>query len=138
MVNELEQIRLLTTVKYQQSQAAIAALSAREAELRVELQRLKGLTQETQAQQPEHAQIRAIGADVIWLRWLGQAQRQLNIALAQVLAEKEGLMAAHRRAHGKKLVAENLVDQAGKTRRQKAREQTLERAITHVISNEKR
>jgi len=138
MVNELEQIRLLTTVKYQQSQAAIATLSAREAELRVELQRLRSLTQETQAQQPEHAQIRAIGADVIWLRWLGQAQRQLNIALAQVLAEKEGLMAAHRRAHGKKLVAENLVDQAGKTRRQKAREQTLERAITHAISNEKR
>ncbi|WP_299140052.1 hypothetical protein [uncultured Tateyamaria sp.] len=137
MVSDLDQVRLLTTLKYQKSEAAVAVLNAREAELRAELKRLRDLTVETQSQQPEHAQIRAIGADVIWLRWLGQAQRQLNIALAQVLAEKEGLMAQHRRAHGKKLVAETLVEQAQSAHQKASRHTALDRAITHMVHREK-
>jgi len=130
---DLEQIKTLAALKYQHSQHALSTLLAREGELRAELERLSVLARETQTQPPEHAEIRAIGADIIWLKWLGQTQRQLNIALAQVLAQKEALMAEHRRTHGRKIVAEELALQAGDARRREKRQAQLQSTISHTL-----
>ncbi|WP_299728761.1 hypothetical protein [uncultured Tateyamaria sp.] len=118
---DLEQLKTLSALKYQHSQQALSGLIKRENELRAELERMRAFARTTQAQEPEHAQMRAIGADVIWLGWVGKAQRELNIALANVLAQKEALMAQHRRANGRKIVAEKLADQeASAVRKSKA------------------
>lgn len=130
---DLHQLKTLSALKYQHSQQALSALLERETSLRAELERLRMLARETQAQPVEHAQMRAIGGDIIWLKWIGQAQRQLNIALAQVLAQKEGLMAQHKRAHGRKMVAEQLADQDADERRHAKRESQLQAAIRHSL-----
>jgi hypothetical protein len=76
-------------------------------------------------------QARAIGADVIWMKWLGQTQRQLNVILAQVLAQKEVLMERHRHAHGRKAAAEKLAHDANKAKARTNRERIMQETIDH-------
>lgn len=105
---DLQHLKTLSTLKYQRSQQDLSGLLKRENELRSELDRMRLLVRQTQAQDPENAQMRAIGADIIWLKWIAKVQRELNMSLAGVLAQKEAFMARHRRATGRKLVAEEL------------------------------
>ena len=129
----LDQLKTLSDVKYQHSKRSLSVLLARENELRTELKRLRSLARETLVQSPDQVQTRAIGADVIWMKWLGQTQRHLNTALAQVLAQKEALMTQHRRAHGRKIVAENLANQALDTRAKNKRSDHLQTAIDQSL-----
>lgn len=129
MTNDLAQLQMLSELKFRHSEQAMSAILSREQTLRAELSRLRTLTHETQSQPPEHAELRGIGGDVIWLKWLEKEQRRLNLDLAQVLAQKEGLMQQHRRAHGRKIVSETLVKDDTQARRQKLREAQLEDAI---------
>lgn len=126
---DLRQLKNLSELKYQHSQQALSGLLARENAIRSELIRLRALTHETQTQPPEQAQMRMIGGDVIWLKWLGQAQQKLNMELARILAQKEVLMAQHRQAHGRKMVAERLADQDVESRRMSKRAMQLDKAI---------
>lgn len=129
----LEQLKTLTSLKHQHSQQALSKILVRETALRNELVRLRALALETQSQPPEQQQLRAIGGDVIWLKWLGQAQQKLNIELAQILAQKESLMAQHRRENGRKLVAERLAEDADDCRRRENRKRQLNSAIDHSL-----
>lgn len=130
---DLDQLKTLSDLKYQHSRQALSGLLARENALRTELVRLRTLTHETQTQPPEQAQMRMIGGDVIWLKWLGQVQQKLNIELAQVLAQKENLMTQHRTAHGRKMVAERLSDQQIEHHRQSKRKTQMDNAIDHSL-----
>ena len=126
---DLDRLHMLSELKFRKSESALAQLVQRENALRAELDRLRELVYETRAQPPEHREIRAIGADIVWLKWVGQAQRHLNIELAQVLALKEGHMARHKRAHGEQVVSERLADDAREARRQNKRAAQLKSAI---------
>lgn len=126
---DLQSLRYLTELKFQGSQMKMAAICRRETELRCELQRLEALARKTQAQPMEQEEMRAIGADMIWLRWVGQAQRKLNIELAQVLARKEALNAEHRKAHGKMMVSQALVETELQEITTKQRKASLDAAI---------
>jgi len=130
---DLEQLKSLSELKYRQSTQALALILQRESELRTELSRLRQLVLETHAQPAEDAHVRAIGADIIWLKWVGQAQRKLNIELAQVLARKEGHMAANRRALGKKLVSEELAARAVSIRSANRQAKQLQKAIDQSL-----
>ena len=132
-VMDLDQLRTLSELKFQRSQQAVSGLLQRENALRAELVRLRGLAQETQTQPPEQAQMRMIGGDVIWLKWLGRAQQELNMELAQVLAKKEALAAQHRKNHGRKMVAERLADREIEERRQSKQKLQLDKAINHSL-----
>lgn len=127
---DLEQLKVLATLKYQHSQKALSDILKRENELRAELQRMRVLVQKTQAQDPEDAQLRSIGGDIIWLKWIGKVQRELNISLAGILAQKEALMGRHRLETGRKIVAEDLAEQEQVTRRNKRLKAKLESAIS--------
>ena len=89
---DLEKLQEIATLKYQQSQQALSEILKRETELRCELEHMQKLVRKTQAQDPEDAQLRSIGADIIWLKWVGKVQRELNVSLAGVLARKEALI----------------------------------------------
>ncbi|WP_299147427.1 hypothetical protein [uncultured Tateyamaria sp.] len=129
----LEQLKTLSDLKFQKSEQAMATIRQREQVLRAELARLRSLVLDTQAQRPEHSSIRAIGADVIWLKWIGQAQQQLTTELAQVLAQKEFYLPQHRRAHGKKLVAAQLARDAVKQDKQRRQNDVIQSAINHTL-----
>jgi len=130
---DLHDIQLLTELKYQNSQRKMAAIQRREHELRKELNRLKSLARYTHAQPPTQEQMRAIGADVIWLRWVGQAQERLNIELAQVLAQKEALIAQHKTAFGKMMVSQELVEEKMKDLARHRRGRSLDAAINYFL-----
>lgn len=130
---DLEQLKYLSELKYQHSQQALSEILQRERSLRAELLRLRSLMRETQTQPSDQAQMRMIGGDVIWMKWIAQAQRKLNIELAQVLAQKEAYMQRHRRAHGRKIMAEHLSVQDVELRRQAKRKTQLDQAIENSI-----
>ena len=130
---DMRQLQHLTELKLSQSQAKLAKLLARENALRADLTRLRQMAQDTHAAPPEQAGMRAIGADVIWLRWVAEATRQLNVELAQVLAQKEGLMTAHRRAFGKDRVARDLVAREDASARKSRRDAELQRAMDQSL-----
>lgn len=129
MTRDLAQLQMLSALKFRHSEQAMSAILSRELALRAELARLRTLTHETQSQPPEQAELRGIGGDVIWLQWLEKEQRRLNVELAQVLAQKEGLMQQHVRAHGRKIVSETLLEDDAKMRQQKKRDTQLANAI---------
>jgi hypothetical protein len=128
---DLDQLKKLSGLKFQLSVRDLSSILARENELRTELDRLRSLVRETLTDSPEHMQARAIGADVIWMKWLGQTQRQLNVILAQVLAQKEVLMERHRHAHGRKAAAEKLTHDANKAKARTNRERIMQETIDH-------
>lgn len=129
----LKQLQILTEIKFQKSQQGLSALLARESELRSELNRLRNLARESHLLPPEQAPMRSIGADVIWLRWISQTSRELNLQLAQVLVQKEGLMSQHKRAFGKKAVADQLVSSFGKQNSKLRHEAALKLAIEQSL-----
>ncbi len=132
---DLEHLKLLATLKYQHSQKALSDILKRENELRTELERMRLLVQQTQSQDPADAQLRSIGGDIIWLKWVGKVQRELNISLANVLAQKEALMGRHRQETGRKIVAEDLAERQQKTRRDKKCKAQLQSAISTSLQN---
>lgn len=131
---DLKQLKMLSALKYQHSEKALSSLLQRENELRTELERMRLLTRTTQAQEPDHAQMRAVGADIIWLKWVGKVQRELNISLANVLAQKEALMVRHRQANGRKIVAEALADQQAIALRERKTKSDMQSVLNYTVS----
>ncbi|WP_147111865.1 hypothetical protein [Tateyamaria sp. syn59] len=128
-MHELGQLKQLADLKYRRSEQALASLQDRENTLRAELKRLQDLTRDTHCQHESDASLRAIGGDIIWLKWLAQNQRRLSIELAQVLAQKENLLASFRKEAGKKAVTEELISQHAARTKAENRKKRLEQAI---------
>ena len=130
---DLNQLKTLSALKYQHSQQALSGLLKRENELRAELERMRMFARKTQAQEPEDANMRAVGADVIWLGWVGKVQQELNMALANVLAKKEALIAQHRRSNGRKIVAQTLADNQAAIMREEKEKASIQSAIDSTV-----
>ncbi|WP_299047541.1 hypothetical protein [uncultured Tateyamaria sp.] len=126
---DLRQLKQISDLKYQKSEQAIAKLRGRESALRSELSRLQSLAHETHKTPVQDAELRSIGGDVIWLKWLASEQRKLSIELAQVLAQKENLMVQHRTASGKKAVSDALLERS----QHKARKDQVKRSLDEAI-----
>ncbi len=122
-------LKQISDLKFQHSEQAVSKLRAREASLRWELARLQGLAHETHCQPASDSELRAIGADIIWLKWLENSRRRLNIELAQVLAQKEELVAQHRKANGKKLVTDALSEKQQLDRQRLRKTHALNEAV---------
>lgn len=126
---DLFQLQQMSDLKFRQSEQALTKLRSREAALRAELHRLQSLAYETNSLPASDTELRAIGGDVIWLKWLANSRRQLNIELAQVLAQKEALASQHRVANGKKIVSDALLEQQQASVRKKKASRSLDQAI---------
>ena len=100
----------LTDMLFQAEQSKMRHVVAREAELRRDIARLEDSRRANLALPDAHLRAaRQIGADVQWQAWLGRKRAGLNQQLALCLVQKERMMAALRRAHGRKLAAEQIV-----------------------------
>ncbi|APX13287.1 hypothetical protein [Tateyamaria omphalii] len=128
-MKELDMLKQLADLKHRHSELALTKLRNRESALRAELKRLQSLAHDTHCLPASDANLRAIGGDIIWLKWLAKNQRSLSIELAQVLAQKESLMAAFRMATGKKAVTEELMAQEALKMKADDRKKRLEQAI---------
>lgn len=139
MTEDFAQLKRLSELKFRQSEQSMAKLLKRETGLRSDLERLHRLAQETHSQPPAQAELRAIGGDIIWLKWLSEARRRLNIELAQVLAQKETMIAHHRKTNGEKLVSEAIFErQLANAKNRKARcalDEAIDATMTSTAFN---
>ena len=131
---DLGTLQTLTELKYQKSLSGLSDILAREAKLRGELAQLRRHTVEAQSLPVAAHSMRNIGADVIWLQWVAKATRSLNIELAQVLAQKESLLANQRRALGRRTVAANLASDADTRKQAERKASALQRAIEYDVA----
>ncbi|MEL6563020.1 MAG: hypothetical protein AAFQ59_01145 [Pseudomonadota bacterium] len=131
---DLRTLQTLTELKYQKSLSGLSDILAREAKLRGELAQLRRHTVEAQSLPVAAHSMRNIGADVIWLQWVAKATRSLNIELAQVLAQKESLLANQRRALGRRTVASNLASDADTRKQAERKASALQRAIEYDVA----
>lgn len=130
---ELDDIMLICQARYTQCQQEFAKLVAEENHLRAELARLDEMSRIIKTPEAQIADMRAIGADVIWQGWLGRSKTTLNMKLAQVLAIKEHHLKEVRHAYGKVLVVQEMQAAAHTKARKKVSDTALDQAIDMSI-----
>lgn len=109
-MSQLSVLKDITQALYHKEQAAIKTILAEESALRSELKKLDQQVREATGGMQSALPMQSIGADVIWLAWVGRTKTRLNIQLAQVLARKSRVMDKVRIAFGKQLVAKKMVE----------------------------
>ncbi|WP_300033238.1 hypothetical protein [uncultured Roseobacter sp.] len=124
---DIQNLSKVVRTQYLARQQDLQEYLQREAQLRAELSRLD--QQARSAEEAVHHPMQTIGADIIWKSWVGRTKVELNLQLAQTLAEKEQYVQRVRDAYGKVLVADQLGE---KHRCDKSRQQNskvLEKTI---------
>ena len=130
---QLIEIETLLSLKFRNRQQVYARIVAEESRLRLQLAKLDGQVREAEAESTQN--LRAIGADVIWKRWVERAKTSLNLELAQVLAQKERLKASVRKEYGKVLVSQRLLEERREEDRRHAADRALDAAIeAHLLA----
>jgi hypothetical protein len=129
----LEQLLVLTRIKYDRQQQDFAKILAEEASIRQKLDQLVALNQAAEPGDMDHIGMQAIGADILWQGWLGRAKTSLNMQFSRVLARKAHEQTKIRRAHGKVVAIETLIhtmkESQRKTRKARQLDATLEADI---------
>lgn len=134
-MQDLKQLEAIVQARYQQQQQSLQRLLAEENRLRGELARLDDHLRNTRDHSEEGIPLRAIGADIIWQRWVGQRKSDLNTQLAKVLAIKEHHLVQVRTAYGKLLVVQELIEKEQRSTRKSKAEDQLARAIDQSLFN---
>ena len=134
--HQLAQIAEVVNANYEREQRQFAKLVAKEKQLRIALNKLDNMHRSSDVPDANIARMQAIGADVIWLAWVGRSKTALNIQLAQVLAQKEHLQSAVRKAYGKVLVVHQMQDQARADINSKLTKTQLETAVTQFLQGQ--
>ena len=120
----LKELAQLTDALYQAELAKMRVLNEKEAGLRRDLAALEEHRRSNLALPVEQLDgVRQIGADILWQGWVGRTRADLNMRLAQVLAEKGHLMAQVKRAFGKQLAAAEMLEEAQHAKRQHGEKQ---------------
>lgn len=132
-INDLMELLNITQIKYDQQQQSFQKLVSEEARLRSELYRLNFSVLQAQAKPENNTEMRAVGAEIMWQSWVARSKTQINLKLAQLLALKLQHLAKVKKAYGKVLVIEELLEQErGKVATKRAGNALL-MAIDHTI-----
>jgi hypothetical protein len=128
---ELTSMKKLVDIKYRQQQESFARFLIQENRIRSALTQLD--VQFIQNRATEDVLHKAIGADVLWQAWHSRKKRELNLQLAQILAVKERHVAQVRKAYGKVLATNTLLENVTLATKQKKAQSQLDRAITSLL-----
>lgn len=120
MHDPLNDLANLTDALYQAELSKMREVNAREASLRHDLAELESLQRSNMAlPQADLHTVRQIGADVLWEGWVSRTRADLNMQLAQVMAQKARMTTQLRRAFGKQIAAAELLRKADDEKRQR-------------------
>lgn len=128
-LNSLERV---VRTRYLATQQELRQHVKIEMQLRAELARLDQQAKDADGQMKPS--MKMIGADIIWKSWLGRTRTELNLKLAQTLAQKEGYLKRVRAAYGKVLVAEELKEDLFYRTRKSAHQSEMERSIEMTLT----
>ena len=124
MYEPLDELAKLTDAIYQAELTKMKTLIKREAELRQKLLRLDEQRRKNMAiPNTQMVGARQIGADVLWQGWVGRTRHELNIQLAQVMAQKAKMVDALRHTFGRQIAASELLETAQNDRYQRSEKQ---------------
>lgn len=128
-LEKLNKMHRLVRASYDQHQQSFGKILAQEAALRRELRRVDQMDRDARARVQEDVSMRTIGSDVIWQSWVGRTRTRLNLQLSRVLAVKEQHLAIVKKAYGKVLVVEKLIQNVKKDQAKARQDRELTAAI---------
>lgn len=133
-MKRMDDLVRIMEIQYQSAQQSLHSIVKQELGIR---QELKTLTDHTRAARKlglnDEPEMRAMGADVVWERWLERSRAKLNLDLAKVLATKEMHLSRVRTSFGRLQAANAKSDQIRSAAEKRAQMQSLERTISHAI-----
>lgn len=100
----------LTDAVYRSRLSGMQKVLEQEARLRQNLQRLEQMSIDDESLEQHAMAMRAIGADLLWQGWVARRKSELNIKLANVLAQKSVMSRDLALAFGRAQVAEQLME----------------------------
>ncbi len=124
--HRLSQMSKVTEALYLSEFRKVQDILAEEARLRGELRRLQEQSQDGQHHMSGDPSMRTVGADLLWQAWLMRTQRQLNIELSQVMANKEIAMGSVRKAFGRQSAVQSMHQKEETAHRHRARKRALQ------------
>lgn len=124
-MKQMQELVSITHSLYLKEQAAVQDILSEEAVLRAKLAQLDLQVRQARNENSGFEPMQAIGADVVWLSWVGRAKTQLNLQLAQVLARKSQVMGKVSLAFGKSLIARQMAVAEEKKQRDKRQARLL-------------
>lgn len=130
---DVHSIEKILHVKFQECQKSFAKVVATEAKLRADLAKIDRMA--SAAEPTGYKNMQAIGADVIWRAWMGRTKSDLNLELAQVLAQKETLKGRVKKEYGRLLASRSLLKDARTRAYKSAQKTTLEKSIEQHLLN---
>jgi len=110
MRQQLTDLAELTDAVYRSRLSGMQKVLEQEARLRQNLQRLEQMSIGDESLEQHAMVMRAIGADLLWQGWVARRKSELNIKLANVLAQKSVMSRDLALAFGRAQVAEQLVE----------------------------
>lgn len=109
MKRQFTELADLTDAVYRSRLAGMQKIMRQEAQLRQSLQRLEQMSTGDDSFQQHDITMRAIGADLLWQGWVARRRTELNMQLANLLAQKSAVSRDLSLALGRAQVAEALV-----------------------------
>lgn len=110
MSQQLSGLAALTDAVYRSRLAGMQRILAQEARLRQNLQRLEQMSRLDDNLEQQDIAMRAIGADLLWQGWVARKKSELNIQLANLLAQKSAISRDLTFAFGRSQVADELLE----------------------------
>ena len=133
--SKLSKLEEIMRAKYLTSQQDLRRYVSQENQLRDKLRKLD--KQARDADSDVESSMKTIGADIIWKSWVGRTKTELNLQLAQILAQKEGYLNRVRKDYGKLLMAEELSRKQLEDIRNNARTSRLSDSINMALATRK-
>ncbi len=128
-MKQIDQLHEIEKLRGLNSRRMLAAVQAREAELRQQIDSVKAFRTDLHSPDPSLAPMRAIGSDVLWAKWLDRTQSRLNTYLARVLSEKETVLRKARKDIGRSESVTALRDQVHEDTRRERQKREAESII---------
>lgn len=133
-MNKMHDLVCLMEMQYQHDQKSLQSIIKQELRIRLEQATLQGQTQSArQLGINDEPEMRAMGADVVWERWLERSRAKLNLDLANVLATKEMHLTRVRNSFGKLQAATAKSNRLASTIKRRAQSESLERTILYAL-----
>jgi hypothetical protein len=130
----VEKIHLLIKVmeaQYHRDRKALQSVIEDELHIRKELKNLQErMRAARQLDLDDEPEMRAMGADVVWERWLEKSRASLNLRLATILATKEMHLTNVRKSFGKVQAANAKSDQILQATKKRVAIKNLEKSIS--------
>lgn len=131
-LEQLREIREIVQVAYDLAQKNLREILAAETIVRNELSRLNEIMVTARMEAQNSSEMQVIGADMVWQSWVGRTKTELNMKLARILAEKEPHMFTIRRAYGKVLAVQELIEKAEKALKKRAENAAFDEVLSHL------